>query len=312
MAKVLVVGSINCDISVYCDRHPAAGETVTGHDFAISLGGKGANQAVASKLCGAESHLLARVGDDSNGRDMLSRLNNRGVDTSDVRQAKEFTTGTALITVDKTGENRIVVVAGANEALDAADINHAKSSFRSADLVLVQCEIPAATVAEAVLLAAHVGTPIAINPSPVDRVSLETLQACSYIIINEIEAESLSSVAVTDAVSAQKCLDVLGRQGLGCVILTLGSDGCIYSSGDYRRHFLAPDLRAVDTTGAGDAFLGCFAAYTAGKATNQQAISRAVAFASASTQRYGAQESYLDMDQFEAFIQEFPPRVTPT
>ncbi|MCZ6503254.1 MAG: PfkB family carbohydrate kinase, partial [Gammaproteobacteria bacterium] len=132
MAKVLVVGSINCDISVYCDRHPAAGETVTGHDFAISLGGKGANQAVASKLCGAESHLLARVGDDSNGRDMLARLNKRGVDTSGVGQAKEFTTGTALITVDKTGENRIVVVAGANEALDAADINHAKSSFRSA------------------------------------------------------------------------------------------------------------------------------------------------------------------------------------
>jgi ribokinase len=299
MPHVAVVGSANIDLSTFTDDFPRPGETIFGREFNLGFGGKGANQAVAARLCGAQVSMIARVGDDLFGEATIRNFQSFGIDASRVQITPEVSSGVAPIFVDRDGQNRILVVKGANDRLTPADVDAAADVLARADIIVLQLEIPLATVYHTLRLARAKKIPAILNPAPAQPIDLNEAANADYLMPNESEAEALTGVAVRDLASAQECTRLLVTQGMRRVILTLGANGALITTERNSHHYPAFTVKPVDTSGAGDAFIGSFANFLAAGLAESDAIPRANLYAALSTTSVGTQKSFVSREVFE-------------
>ncbi|MEO6061676.1 MAG: ribokinase [Thermoflexales bacterium] len=291
--EIVVVGSSNMDLITYAPRLPAPGETLMGTRFQTGYGGKGANQAVAAARMGASVAMVARVGADVFGADMLANFAAQGIDVSHVSRTEGVSSGVAPIAVDDAGRNAIIVVSGANALLTPADVDAAAPLIGRARVLLCQLEVPLETSLRALAIARAAGVLTILNPAPAPASLPDTLLgACDLICPNETEASAITGIPVSDAVSAEAAGRALVARGAKAAIVTLGAAGCLYVSATETWRAAAPVVTAVDTTGAGDCFLGSLAFYLACGAGLRDAATRAAVVAALSVQRPGTQTSY--------------------
>lgn len=301
MPRVAVVGSMNMDIINVVDRHPALGETITCRRTLYSPGGKGANQAVAAARAGAEVVLLGAVGADGFADELVGGLRASGVDVSAVRPVKG-TTGLAFITVDSLGQNSIMLSAGANAKLRAADVLSA-ALWDKTDAVLLQNEIPRAVTLAAMREAKRRGVRIFFNPAPAEAFTAEELSGTDCLIFNEQEAHAMTGVVPEDDASVSEVLRRTLAAGPAEVVLTLGEKGCAYASGRGEVIVLpAHPVPVVDTTAAGDAFIGTFATARAEGKDLREALDLAQAAAALTIMKRGAQASIPRRAAVEEFV----------
>lgn len=286
-SSLIVLGSVNRDLTVVVEHHPAAGETVLGGDAVAGTGGKGANQAAAAARSGVTPTLIASVGDDDAGRGLLAELSASGVDTSEV-QRSDSPTGVALIVV-AAGENTIVVAAGANARLEAAPTaERVRALTTDGTVLLAQLEIPLEVVEASAGAAVSRGGRFVLNLSPYRPVSAELLALCDPLVVNETEAAALVGREI-DGVDAATAAARELAGGIRSVVLTLGGDGAVVARGTDAWHEPAPTVTVVDTTGAGDAFVG---ALSAGLATGDDlatAVRSGIVAGAEAVQYLGAQ-----------------------
>ena len=287
-----MVGSLNEDLTVRASRWPEAGETVFGERLERSAGGKGANQAAAAARLGGDVAMVGRVGDDAAGRRLRDGLSALGVDVTNVALVPDSTTGTAVVGVDAAGGNRIVVLAGANaclepEALDALD-------WRAVRVLLLQLEIPLATVTAAARVAHAAGVRVVLDPAPATSLSDDLLGFIDILTPNSVEAAALAGRAIVDVQTARLVASQLAARGPRAVVITLGASGAVLADGNYVTHLPAPAVATVDTTGAGDAFNGALAVALAEGQPLGSAVIFANRVAALSTTRRGAQAAMPD------------------
>lgn len=298
--RIVVVGSANTDLQFMSDALPRGGETIFGTGFDMGFGGKGANQAVAASLCGAHVGMVAAVGGDLLGTETVRNFKSLGVDTSGVRVIDAAATGAALILVEPNGENRIIVVKGANDLLGPADVDAAASQLAAADMILLQFEIPLETVYHTIRFAKAHNVRCMLNPAPALPADLAELGAADYLILNETEAEVMTGRTARSESQLESCLDQLLGSGFRRVVLTLGSKGALLATASERIHLPPFPVRAVDTTGAGDAFIGSLATFLGEGMAEQEAVTRANLYAALSATRVGTQKSFARRAEFEA------------
>ena len=289
MAEVFVVGSINQDFVLKVERRPKPGETVTDAVLSTHNGGKGANQAAAAALLGGSVALLGRVGDDGFGGPLVRALGEKGVDTALIEEVPHSSTGTAFITVTEDGENSITVAPGANRCLTPEDVDAARGSIAGAAVLVAQMEVPRECVARAVEVAGVVGTRAILNLAPPFNVPRAVLEGLDPLVVNEHEAAFLlgeSAEGLEAALTAAPRLLALGPKS---AVVTVGADGAVFAVGIDVGHVPAPEADVVDTTGAGDAFVGALALWLARGASLEHAVSYAVRAGSAAVTREGAQ-----------------------
>ena len=294
MSKVLVVGSINMDLVVETGTFPRLGETLFGTVFATHLGGKGANQAVAAARLGAGVTLIGRVGSDAFGRELKAGLAAEGIDTRWVSESSSVSTGVASITVCDA-DNAIIVISGANALLTPADLDAAEAAFAATDVVLAQLEVPLATVERAAELAARYKKPFVLNPAPAMRLPESLLALCALLTPNEYELATALGQANT---GWQDLLATLP----GRVVMTKGREGAYFSDAQgVIRHQPAYPVTPVDTTGAGDTFVGALVAFWAmGLA---EAVRRGAAAGALSVTKPGAQGGMPTLAELNAFLE---------
>lgn len=297
MHEIHVVGSCNMDLVMHVESLPATGHTVLGGTFQQVSGGKGANQAVAAKRAGGNVVLHAAVGMDEYGDALLRQYNNDGIDCANVIRDAHHQTGTAVILVDVRGENLIAVASGANQHVKAPQ------NLTNAGVMLLQGEIQIQAIYDSLLLAGESDIPVILNNAPVVTIPEMYRSAIDFLIVNEHEAGMMTETVISDRQTAFAAASRLHSDGYRRVIVTLGADGVICSSGDERLYHPAYDVNPVDTTAAGDTFCGAFATRYVYGDTLTAALAYASAAAARSTQRLGAQSSIptsLEIDQFLA------------
>ena len=291
--SICIVGSINLDMTAYVERFPRPGETLHGRRFTTGYGGKGANQAVMTARMGGAVRMVGRVGDDIFGQDMRRNLASEGIDTAFVLESQGVSSGVAVITIEETGQNNIVVIAGANGLVTAADVEAASAAITGAQVLLCQMEVPMAANLAALRIARAAGVTTIFNSAPVSSdVPEEVYQLADIFCPNESEAELLTGIAVHTLDDARLAAAVILERGAKAALITLGPRGALYVSADAEMHVPAPVVTAVDTTGAGDAFVGSLAYFLAGGHPLQESIARANAIAAISVQHPGTQASY--------------------
>jgi ribokinase len=293
VTNICVVGSANLDLNTYVDRLPAPGETIHGHQFTTGYGGKGANQAVMAARLGGSVELVARVGSDLFGRDMLEHFRTEGIDTRYITTTASSSTGTAVITVDAAGRNTIVVAPGANGLLTPADVEAARSAIESARVLVCQQEVPAEANLAAMRIAARAGVPVVFNPAPVGAgVPAEVYSLATIICPNESEAAALTGRPVGTRDEVEAAARELMSRGARNVVVTLGERGCLVVTPEDVTELPAPVVVARDTTGAGDAFIGSLAYFLARGERLLAAARRATHIAAISVQFPGTQTSF--------------------
>jgi len=297
--RIAVVGSANVDMTTFADRFPKGGETIFGQKFDLGFGGKGANQAVAARFCGADVFMVARVGDDLFGPATISNFEKLGIDTAHVRQVHGVSSGVAPIFVEPSGQNRIIVVKGANDAVLPADVDEAAETLKESDCIVLQFEIPLNTVYYTIHFARKNGIRCILNPAPGQAIDIKQLADLDYFIPNESEAETITGVAVRNLDDAKRCAGKLLSSGVGRVIITLGANGSLLAGPDGMEHLTAFPLKCVDSTGAGDAFIGSFATFLAEGLGERDAATRANLYAGLSTMSVGTQKSFYRRVEFE-------------
>jgi ribokinase len=291
MSEVVVVGSLNMDLVVRAPRLPVPGETLLGGGFATVPGGKGANQAVAAARLGARTAMIGCVGDDAFGRQLRSGLEADHIDVSAVRTVPGRSSGVALIVVDDGGRNGIVVVSGANAELSPEDIDRQSRLIAGAHVVTLQLETPLGTVERAARAAKQQGKIVVLNPAPAQPLPPAVIQCADFLVPNEIEAAILTGLRVESIDSATEVARRLRIQGAANVLVTLGERGVVAVTDAGVQHFPARRVQAVDSTGAGDTFIGGFSAALAAGRSVTDAIAFAQAAAAISVTRPGAQPS---------------------
>ncbi len=302
--RIVVVGSVNTDMVVKGDRLPGPGETVTGGQFFMAAGGKGANQAVAAARLGAEVTLVAKVGRDIFGDQAIENYRREGISTDCILRDAGTSTGVALILVDGRGENLISVASGANYALTPQEISQAADRIRSADALMLQLEIPMDVVCAAAKTAAAAGVPVILDPAPAAPLPDGLLPHVAYLTPNESEAERLTGIAVSDEASARRAAERLLAAGVRHVIVTLGAKGALLAGADGMLMIAGEPVEAVDSTAAGDAFNGGLA-WALGRGLALEAAVRQACWVGAlSATRLGAQPSLPTKDQLQSFAAE--------
>ncbi len=299
---IVVVGSSNMDLVVRAPRLPGRGETLAGHDFRAVPGGKGANQAVAAARLGGTVSLVSCVGTDAFGVALKSGFAADGINLSHLRSVENVPTGIASITVGSDGANSIVLAAGANAELTPAWVEAAEPLIANAAILLCQLEVPIESVRRAVALAARHGTLVVLNPAPAAPLDRELLSQVDYLVPNESEAALLCGVSVADVDSAQRAADILIQQGPRHVIVTLGGRGVWLAGLDGGEHLPAPKVASVDTTAAGDTFIGGLAVGIATGFDLRAAIAFGQRAAALSVTRVGAQTSIPYRREVDAFV----------
>ena len=289
MTGVFVLGSINQDFVLKVERRPNPGETVTNAELSTGSGGKGANQAAAAARLGASVTFLGRVGDDEFGEPLVQALGEKGIDTSLVKHVSGESTGAAFITVTPDGENAITVAPGANRSLTPEDADAASEAIGDSRVLVAQMEIPVETVVRAVEIAVQRGIRALVNLAPTFEVPRELLEKLDPLVVNEHEAAFLLGgevEGVDGALSAASKLLSLGPQS---AVVTIGEAGAVFANDESTRHLPAPKVDVVDTTGAGDAFVGALAARLARDASLEEAVAYAVRAGAAAVTKEGAQ-----------------------
>ena len=275
--KVLVIGSFMMDLVVRTPRVPENGETVIGKNFQRFPGGKGANQAVAAAKLGADVTMVGKVGADWFGDDILQVLEANGVDIEHILRDSAAPTGVGSVTIDELGNNRIVVVPGANLKYDLDDLKGVESLFGQADIVLLQLEMDIRTIKAAVEIGAMYNVPVILNPAPAQQLDEDLLSKVSYLTPNESEAELLTGVKISDVQSAEAAASKLLAMGVSNVVITLGDKGALYANADGSEYVPGFRTKVIDTVAAGDAFNGGLAVAL----TQGQSLGDAVKFANA-------------------------------
>jgi len=298
--RIAVVGSANIDLTTFTHQFPRPGETIFGQSFDLGFGGKGANQAVAARLCGAEVFMVARVGSDLFGPATIENFRKQGIDPTHVKQVEGLSSGVAPIFVEPNGQNRILVVKGANDALKPADVDAAADVLKSADCIVLQFEIPIETVYYTVAFAHKHGIRCIVNPAPAQPVDMMALNGLDYFVPNESEAETITGLPVKTIDDAKKCAERLIGGGIKRVIITLGANGSLLASRSEIQHVAPFAVKSIDSTGAGDAFIGSFAVFLGEGLPEKEAVRRANLYAGLSTTGIGTQKSFYNRSRFDA------------
>ena len=298
--RIAVIGSANTDLITFADAFPRPGETLFGRNFDLGFGGKGANQAVAARLCGAEVLMVAKVGKDLFGEATVRNFNSYGIDTTHVRILDDVPTGVAPIFVEPGGQNRIIVVKGANDRLTPADVDAAVVELSRAHTIILQFEIPLETIYHTVRFARSRNIRCIVNPAPAVPANLADLTGADYFIPNETEAELITGLPVHTIEEAASCAAALLQKGFRRVVITLGARGSLLADASGHVHIEPFQVTAVDTTGAGDAFIGSLAVFLAEGLPEREAIARASLYAALSTTRVGTQKSFPRRAELEA------------
>lgn len=286
---IVVLGSVNIDLMLQCAQLPQPGQTLVGRDFRCEPGGKGANQAVAAARLGARVVFVGCVGDDAFGASSAAGLRAEGVDLTHLSVITGCATGVAMIAVEDSGQNHIVLGPGANAALSVAQVEAAALHIGAAALLICQLESPLAAVQRAITIAHAAGVPVWLNPAPAQPLLDALLRQVDLLIPNEGEAALLAELPVNGRAGAAQAAAQLRAAGCGTVLVTLGDDGVLRVDQHGTHHHPAHAVTAVDTTGAGDTFIGALAAATAEGQPFDAAIAFAQRAAAFSVQRRGAQ-----------------------
>lgn len=288
--RIVVLGSLNMDLVLRVPHAPAAGETLLGHSIATIPGGKGANQAVSCAREGGRVSMIGCVGDDAHGHALRDALQRDGIDTTALRVDASEPTGTALVMVEDGGQNRIVMIAGANArvALDAPAL---RRQLKDAAFLVTQFETPMLQVTRAVALAHDAGCKVLLNPSPVQPIAEALWPQIDTLVVNEIEAHTLSGLGADSPQEAARAGQALRDKGVARVVVTLGSRGAVAVDDDGARHHPAPKVEAVDTTAAGDTFLGALAVALGEGQSFDEAVRLGIRAAALCITRPGAQPS---------------------
>lgn len=305
MADILVLGSLNMDLIVRTPRLPAPGETILGTGFSTAPGGKGANQAVAAAKLGAPVKMIGRVGADDFGKTMRSSLNAVGADTQYLVTDNEAATGIASIWVDDRGQNSIIVAPGANARVGRADVDAASAAFRHARVLVAQLEIPLETVQYAFQIARKHNCLTVLNPAPAQPLSRKILELVDLVIPNETEAAQLTGMTVQDMTGAHNAANVLKQMGARRILITMGDKGAFFLDDDAPPLPVPPfAVRAVDTTAAGDAFVGALAAARARDKDWTTSLREASAAGALAVTRPGAQPSLPTRAELDEFLNQ--------
>ncbi|KRP60359.1 ribokinase [Pseudomonas trivialis] len=301
-AKVVVVGSLNMDLVTRASRLPRAGETLIGQSFSTVPGGKGANQAVASARLGAEVAMIGCVGTDAYGDQLRDALLVEGIDCQAVSTV-DGSSGVALIVVDDSSQNAIVIVAGSNGELTPAAMLAVDAVLQAGEVIVCQLEVPMDTVGYTLKRGRELGKTVILNPAPASGpLPTEWYASIDYLIPNESEASALSGVTVDSLDSARLAATQLIKAGAGKVIITLGAEGALFADGERFEHLAAPKVKAVDTTAAGDTFVGGFAAALVNGRSEAEAIRFGQVAAALSVTRDGAQPSIPTLNDVQGFV----------
>lgn len=308
MNKVCVLGSMNMDLVVKVNDIPRVGETILSKSFEKIAGGKGANQAVAAKRCGAEVTMVAKIGKDENGQILKNKLEEDNIDVKYVFEDKREATGMAIIMVNENGNNSIIVVAGSNMTIDEYEIEASVEKIKESDILISQCETSEEITLKAFKRAKEFGKVTILNPAPAKKINEELLKVTEIIVPNETEAEVLTGITVKTLEDANKAGQVFLEKGVKFVIITLGSKGAAVIGKDFYELVPAYKVNAVDTTAAGDSFIGGLSSKLNVKNINKDTLTKAVRFgnkvSSISVQRKGAQPSIPYLKEIEEIYGE--------
>lgn len=305
MTDTVVLGSLNMDLVIRAPHLPGPGETIAGYDFQMIPGGKGANQAAAVARLGGKVAMIGRVGGDSFGESLRANMLRFGVNVDHVLVDQESATGIAMIIVDDVrGENSIVVAAGANGRVSLEDLAKAEPLFREGKVLILQFEVPLQVVEHAAELARQYGLRVVLNPAPAYPVSLDFVRKADYLVLNEIEIGILSQREVDSLESVKEAAQALVRGGVPVVIVTLGERGALLATPQERVHVPAKKIRAVDTTAAGDVFVGGLAVALLQGFSLIEAVRYAVCAGTLSVAKVGAQTSIPCGEEVYKFYEE--------
>lgn len=295
MNKICILGSINMDMVVSVDKMPLVGETIFSENFKLAHGGKGANQAVASQRLGSEVYMISKVGKDAYGLQILNGLEKENINIANVFKDDVNPTGTAIITVNSEGNNSIIVVAGANMTLSLDEIGKCKDVITSSDIIVAQFETPIEVTMEAFKFAKENGVITILNPAPAKEIPNELLKYTDIIVPNETEATSLTGVDVKDLESAKQAANIFLNNSVKYVIITLGDKGAAVISKEDGVLIPAYKVNAIDSTAAGDSFIGAISTKLKKSDLNIMSLVEAVKFgnkvSAIAVQREGAQPS---------------------
>ena len=300
MGRVVILGVFVADTAYRAERMPKMGETIMGKSFALGPGGKGSNQAVASARLGAETHLISRLGQDDFGRLALATWQTAGVTPHVIEMADSYTGAAHIFIEESTGDNAIIIAPGAATCISAQDVQAKAGLIESADVFVTQLEQPMDAAVRALEIARNAGVVTVLNPAPAAQLPSGMLALCDYVTPNETETEALTGVAVTDATSAENACDALSKMGVGRPIITMGEQGAFLAG-----HGLIPAVNAgpvVETTGAGDAFNGAFAAALAEGVEAVDAVRFGCATAGVSVTRPGTAPAMPTRAEVEALL----------
>ncbi len=300
--KIAVIGSNNVDLITYIERMPDAGETLEAPNFEIGCGGKGANQAVAAAKLGADVVMVTKVGDDLFADNTIRNLQSFGIDTRFVEKVPNRSSGVAPIFVDPTGENRILIVKGANNDLVPADIDRAADVLKTCNLILLQLEVSLETVYYAIEFGAKHGIEVILNPAPADpKLDVERIRKVTFFTPNETELALLTGMPVESREQIEAAARTLIAKGIRTVIVTMGSRGALLVTEQKSEAITPVKVKPLDTTGAGDAFIGSFARFYSRDKDVLAALNTAARYAANSITKRGTQKSYATPDEFETF-----------
>jgi ribokinase len=300
MTDILVIGSLNADLVVRAPRFPAPGETIQGEDLVIFPGGKGANQAVAAARLGAKVAMVGRVGKDSFGTTLIDNLKNNKVDVRHILRDDSTPTGTAVIVLDSHGQNTIVVSPGANGKVNSTDIE--PEAFMDSPILLAQFEIPLETVIYSANLAREKKLRILLNPAPARTLPDELLMTVDYIVPNETELGLLTGKPVNNLGSIEEACRSLISRGAQNTIVTLGANGALIVNKNGAKHIPAYEVKVVDTTAAGDAFVGGLAVGLLNGKSLEDAVQYACACGALAVTKFGAQPSLPTTEDVEKLL----------
>jgi ribokinase len=293
--RIAVIGSSMTDLVTNITRMPERGETIEAPSFFIAHGGKGANQAVAAAKLGSRVLFVGNVGNDAFGAAALENFSAHRVDTRFIGIVAGVASGVAPIFVEPNGENRILIIKGANDRLTPGDVDAARDELAECDAIVLQLEVPLSTVYRAIELGAQLDRTVILNPAPATLdLALERLRGVAFVVPNQTELALLSGLPCGTPSEAETAAQTLLAAGVGTVIVTLGAAGASIVTSQGTQHVDAPHVTAVDTTGAGDAFIGCFAHTFAGSHDVVAAVKAAIDYASDSVTRPGSQISFAE------------------
>lgn len=304
MKKILVIGSFMTDLVVESDRFTQEGETLIGNTFGEYTGGKGANQAVAAARLGGNVEMVGELGEDSFGQDQIASLEANNVRHTHVLFTNKARSGIGNPQLDGTGHNRIVVVPGANLEFKAADVDQLVDVIRNADIIILQLEIPLATVYEAIRLGHQYGKTLILNPAPAAKLDLRYARFVTYMTPNEHEAQFLTGIATNTPAGVRAAADHLLAQGYQNVLITLGEHGSYFKNADQELTIPALPVKAIDTTAAGDSYVGAFAYGLAIGQSVQAALTYAAAVSALTVTRMGAQPSLPTKQAVDAYLEQ--------